>query len=97
MEAFVAPIVFRPSVAYCSLRSIAERTTGAHRERWERTGEAFTEDRFIPRLTYGHPPGILVTTGGGCGSYVRILEIQGVGLLKLQAMTASVAVLALGS
>ncbi|KAF7423981.1 hypothetical protein PC9H_009281 [Pleurotus ostreatus] len=97
MEAFVAPIVFRPSVAYCSLRSIAERTTGADRERWERTGEAFTEDRFIPRLTYGRPPGILVTTDGGCGSYVRVFEIQGVGLLKLQAITASVAVVALGS
>ncbi|KAF9492289.1 hypothetical protein BDN71DRAFT_1591701 [Pleurotus eryngii] len=97
MEALVAPIVFRPSVACCSLRSIAERDTGADRERWERTGEAFTEDRFIPHLIYGRPPGLLVTADGRYGRYVQIFEIQGVGLLKLQVITASAAVVALES
>lgn len=98
----VAPIVFRPFVAYCSLRStvyttmVIIREVRREAERWEKSEEWFNKDRFIPRSTFGRSPGIHIEAEHGGGANVRVFELQGVGSLTLSATTASAAVLVMG-
>ncbi|KAL4260231.1 hypothetical protein AB1N83_010268 [Pleurotus pulmonarius] len=97
LRPIVAPIVFRPSVEHCSLRSIVNNTSEVTSKRWQRFDERFTEDRTIPRSTFGRPTGILIGSERGGGGNVCVFEIKGVGALKLRGIRASPAVLVEGT